>query len=108
MRTLRYLGVCYISGISGDKADKILETIKGMPEDLGEQEKRHLLSYGIPMNLLKIKTRSELLDYIQSIGRDEYIKIKIEHIEDRKLRIETIRKLIKLTKKERTLDVFIV
>ena len=100
MRTLRYLGVCYVTGIDGDKADKILETIKWMPEDLGEQEKLYLISCGIPMNLLKIKTRSELLDYIRSLGRDEYIKIKIRDIENPKTKIETMRTLVKLTKRK--------
>lgn len=99
MRTLRYLGIVHATGITGEKADKVLDIIKSMPDVLGVQEQRYLISLGISIKIWKTWERDELLDYLWRLGRDEYIKKKISAINDETLRIKTMKELIKQTRK---------
>lgn len=94
MRTLRYLGVLEKIGLKGEEADKFLETVKSMPELLGTQEKRFLISHGISVNELKEYSRYEVLDLLKSLGRNVFIAEKTKFIKDENIRRNKVKELI--------------
>lgn len=99
MRTLRYLGVVNTTELVGEDADKFLDVVKSMPDDIGPQEHRYLSSYGIPLNVWRTWKREDVIDYLWKLGRDEYIKIKTRNIHDKALRLNVIKELLRKTRK---------
>ena len=93
MRTLRYLGIVEKTCLRGKEADKLLETIKSMPEYFGEQEKNYLRQYGIPMCNNVQETRTKTLHWLKMFGLNVFISEKTKLIQDEHERIRKIQEL---------------
>lgn len=93
MRTLRYLGVLEKTGLKGNDAENLLEVIKSMPELLGQQEKRYLIQYGIPMHYELQETKTQVLEWFRSIGLNVYITEKVKFIKETDKRAEKVKEI---------------
>lgn len=91
MRTLRYLGIVGRVGLKGEEADKLLETIKSMPDTLGKQEKDYLNEVGLPIYSSRIDSKLKLLDWLKDFGRSVFIRVKTQFISDDTLRINKVK-----------------
>lgn len=104
MRTLRYLGLRHLTGLSTQECDSVLSEIReGRFDTIPDGLVNKLESIGVQITKSKICSRLQLLDYFRSLGRNLYISYKTNNITNNTERRNKVKELLLRTRREKVI-----